>query len=38
VTNLYTLTILSKGFIKSSRVVCIALTLKTAPRSDAVSI
>jgi hypothetical protein len=38
VANLCVLITPSKGFAELSRVVCVALTLKTALRSDAVSV
>jgi hypothetical protein len=36
--NLYAPTTPNKGFAKSSKVICVALTLKTAPRSDAINV
>jgi hypothetical protein len=36
--NLYTPAAPSKGFTKSSKVIYIALTLKTAPKSNVISV
>jgi hypothetical protein len=36
--NLYTLFVLIKAFIKPSKVVCIALALKTTPKSNIINI